>query len=34
VERPAGRTLRFAHEDYPTVFRALLAMAMLGGLAV
>jgi D-amino peptidase len=33
VERPAGRTLRFAHEDYPTVFRAWLSMAMLGGLA-
>lgn len=33
VERPAGRTLRFAHDDYPTVFRALLAMAMLGGMA-
>ena len=33
VERPAGRTLRFSHDDYPTVFRALLAMAMLGGLA-
>lgn len=33
VERPAGRTLRFAHDDYPTVFRALLTMAMLGGLA-
>ncbi len=33
VERPAGRTLRFRHADYPTVFRCLLAMAMLGGLA-
>jgi D-amino peptidase len=33
VERPAGRTLRFTHDDYPTVFRALLAMAMLGSLA-
>ena len=33
VERPAGRTLRFAHDDYPTVFRALLSMAMLGALA-
>lgn len=33
VERPAGRTLRFTHDDYPTVFRALLSMAMLGGLA-
>jgi D-amino peptidase len=33
VERPAGRTLRFTHDDYPTVFRALLTMAMLGGLA-
>jgi D-amino peptidase len=33
VERPAGRTVRFAHDDYPTVFRALLTMAMLGGLA-
>lgn len=34
VERPAGRTLRFSHDDYPTVFRALLSMSMLGGLAV
>ena len=34
VERPAGRTVRFAHDDYPTVFRALLCMAMLGGLGV
>lgn len=33
VERPAGRTVRFEHDDYPTVFRALLAMAMLGELA-
>jgi len=33
VERPAGRTLRFTHDDYPTMFRALLSMAMLGGLA-
>ncbi len=33
VERPAGRTLRFTHDDYPTVFRALLSMAMLGSLA-
>src|SRR2546421_245965 len=31
VERPAGRTVRFEHEDYPTVFRALLTMAMIGG---
>jgi D-amino peptidase len=33
VERPAGRTLRFPHDDYPTVFRALLSMALLGSLA-
>ena len=33
VERPAGRTVRFEHDDYPTVFRALLTMAMIGGLA-
>jgi D-amino peptidase len=33
VERPAGRTLRFVHDEYPTMFRALLSMAMLGGLA-
>jgi D-amino peptidase len=33
IERPAGRTLRFTHDDYPTVFRALLSMAMLGSLA-
>lgn len=33
VERPAGRTLRFSDDDYPTVFRALLCMALLGGLA-
>ena len=33
VERPAGRTLRFEHDDYPTVFRCLLAMAMIGSLA-
>jgi D-amino peptidase len=33
VERPAGRTLRFEHDDYPTVFRCLLAMAMIGGLS-
>jgi D-amino peptidase len=33
VDRPAGRTLRFEHDDYPTVFRALLAMALIGGLA-
>lgn len=32
VERSAGRTVRFAHGDYPTVFRALLTMAMMGGL--
>lgn len=33
VERPAGRTVRFEHDDYPTVFRCLLAMAMIGSLA-
>lgn len=33
VERPAGRTLHFDHDDYPTVFRCLLAIALLGGLA-
>ena len=33
VERPAGRTVRFEHDDYPTVFRALLSMAMIGELA-
>jgi D-amino peptidase len=33
VERTAGRTLRFAADDYTTVFRALLSMSMLGELA-
>jgi D-aminopeptidase len=33
VERTAGRTLRFAADDYTTVFRALLTMSMLGELA-
>lgn len=33
VERTAGRTLRFAADDYTTVFRALLSMSMLGDLA-
>ena len=33
VERPAGRTVRFEHGDYPTVYRCLLAMGMIGGLA-
>jgi D-amino peptidase len=33
VERPAARTLRFAHDDYPTVFRCMLSMGMIGGLA-
>lgn len=33
VERPAGRTLRFETGDYPTLFRCMLAIAMLGGLA-
>ncbi len=33
VERPAGRTLRFETDDYPTLFRCMLSMAMLGGLA-
>lgn len=33
VDRPAGRTLQFEHDDYPTVFRCLLAMAMLGRLS-
>jgi D-amino peptidase len=33
VERPAGRTVRYENAEYPTVFRALLAMAMIGGLA-
>ncbi|HEY2704934.1 MAG TPA: M55 family metallopeptidase [Candidatus Dormibacteraeota bacterium] len=32
VERTAGRTLRFAADDYATVFRALLTMSMLGEL--
>ena len=32
VERTAGRTVRFEHDDYPTVFRALLAMALVGSL--
>jgi D-amino peptidase len=30
VERPAGRTVRFEHDDLPTVFRALITMAMIG----
>jgi D-amino peptidase len=33
VERPAGRTLRFETDDYATLFRCMLTMAMLGGLA-
>ncbi|HET9050722.1 MAG TPA: M55 family metallopeptidase [Candidatus Dormibacteraeota bacterium] len=33
VERPAGRTMRFEHDDYPTVFRCLLAMGLIGGLS-
>ncbi|HEY6379301.1 MAG TPA: M55 family metallopeptidase [Candidatus Dormibacteraeota bacterium] len=33
IERPAGRTVRFETDDYPTLFRCMLAMAMLGGLA-
>ena len=32
VERTAGRTLKFAADDYTTVYRALLTMAMLGEL--
>jgi len=32
VERPAGRTLRFTTDDYPTLFRAMLTMALLGRL--
>jgi D-amino peptidase len=32
VERTAGRTLRFADDDYTMVFRALLSMSMLGEL--
>jgi D-amino peptidase len=32
VERTAGRTVRFAADDYPLVFRALLTMSMLGEL--
>jgi D-amino peptidase len=32
VERTAGRTLRFAADDFTTVFRALLTMSMLGEL--
>jgi D-amino peptidase len=32
VERTAGRTLRFADDDYAMVFRALLTMSMLGEL--
>jgi len=33
IERPTGRTVRYEHGDYPTVFRALLSIAMIGGLA-
>jgi D-amino peptidase len=33
VERTAGRTLRFAADDYTTIFRALLSMSMLGNLS-
>lgn len=33
IDRPAGRTLHFETDDYPTLFRCMLAMAMLGGLA-
>jgi D-amino peptidase len=33
TERSSGRTVRYRHDDYPTVFRALLSIAMLGGLA-
>lgn len=33
VERPAGRTVRFVTDDYTALFRCMLSMAMLGGLA-
>ena len=33
VERTAGRSVRYTHDDYPTVFRTFLAAMRLGAAA-